>query len=401
MLQKVRIMTKESSFKKTLLLVISLAAVGQITNTIYVPAMAMMAHSLHIIPRLIQSVMAVYLIAYGGSQFIYGPLSDRFGRRPLIFIGLVVFLTGSAIATFASTFHCLLWGSFIQGVGIGVGGVMARTVMRDLYEGKQLHRATSYVSVALVFAPIVAPGLGGLLAGFLGWRANFVFLGLFGSVVLVTQFLFLPETNHFIGAKKKFMAGYFSVLADPKFVGYMICLLVSFAGISVFEASSGLIFTHVLGYSPQMTSVLFVLPLPGYVLGSYLSGKLAYRFQLKQIILLGVVLLAIGSLSMMLTPLFGLVDATAILISASFYMMGAGILFPAATTGAIEPFPALAGTAAAVLGGMQNLGAGFATVLSSFMKQVDQMPMGFILVGLTILVIFTYLCFIGPFRVED
>ncbi len=232
-------------FSVILLIVIFLAAVGQITNTIYVPAMNLIATSLHTNPEYMQSIMAMFLIPYGVSQFLYGPLSDHFGRRPIILLGLMIYIIGSLIATFSTTFDSLLLASFIQGTGIGVAGVMSRTLMRDLYSGAKLHRAASMISIALVFAPLAAPLVGGLLSTFWGWRADFLFLLVFSVLVFALQYHLLPETNPaFTGGKKpkqNVWRNYGILLHSPQFIGYMVCLLVSFAGVSVFEASGGLL----------------------------------------------------------------------------------------------------------------------------------------------------------------
>jgi MFS transporter, DHA1 family, 2-module integral membrane pump EmrD len=388
-----------SGFLKILLLVTALAAVGQMTNTIYVPAMNMMAQHLGVLPTRIQSVMAAYLIPYGLSQFVYGPLSDRYGRKPIVILGLVIYCLGSLMACEAHSFGVLILASFVQGLGIGVAGVMARTVMRDLYSGVQLHKASSAVSVTLIFAPLVAPLFGAIIASRYGWHANFVFLSAFGVLVLLSQLFLMRETNPYIGAEhtrfSQVFGSYKRVMGNPQFLGFMMTLLVSFAGVAVFEASAGVLFTHVLKFSAEATSVLFILPLPAFIVGCYVSARIAHRISINRMMCLGIVFLSIGSILMCVTAMLGDVSAHAILLSAAVYLFGVGILFPTATAGALEPFGALAGIAGAVLGGMQNIGAGLATLLSSALPQTSQLPLGFILLSLTALVIATFVRCVG------
>ena len=144
-------------FYRILTLIILLAAAGQMTNTIYVPALTQMAQEFSVSVGKMQAVIACYLIPYGLLQFAYGPYSDRFGRKPMILIGVFFFTLGSLFAIFATQFSTLLYASFLQGSGIAVAGVMARTVMRDLYSGIKLHSANSVMAIALIFAPLVAP----------------------------------------------------------------------------------------------------------------------------------------------------------------------------------------------------------------------------------------------------
>jgi len=388
-------MKKNIRFAPVLILLTTLCAVGQMTNTIYVPAMDLIANALLVHDQFVQAVMAFYLLPYGLSQFIYGPISDHFGRKPVILWGLAIFIFGSLLTVIAHVFWLLVVGSFIQGVGIGVGGVMARTVMRDLYSGKKLHQASSYVSIAFILAPITAPVIGGVLAGYFGWRADFAFLMIVGIIVLGIQYYFFVETNPYVNTgvpvhKTPLLVRYRTLLSDNAFIGYMICLFICFGGVSVFEACSGLLFTKLLGFSPQAASLLFIVPLPGYMLGSYLSGYLRNYFSVNQIILAGIALLLIGAVIMCVSGIIHYTNATVILIAASLYLAGSGIIFPAATTGAIEPFGHLAGTAGAVLGGTQNVGAGLITMISACIPQFSQLPMGIILLFLTIALIIIF-----------
>lgn len=145
---------------KMLLLLILLVAVGQMTQTIYVPAMTQIASGLMVRPGAVQAVMAAYLLTYGLSQLVYGPLSDRFGRRPMVLSGLLVFVFGCVFALLAPSLDMLVAGSAIQGMGTGVAGVMIRTVPRDLFEGAALRRANSLISMGIIFSPLLAPVLG-------------------------------------------------------------------------------------------------------------------------------------------------------------------------------------------------------------------------------------------------
>ena len=170
----------------------------------------------------------------------------------------------------------------------------------------------------------------------------------------------------------------------------MTCLVVTFSGVCIFEAVGGILFSRVLGFSPFITSLWFTLPLPAYMLGSSISGFLAKRWPLKQTLLLGIALLFIGAISLLLTGLLQWINNYAIIIPITLYMFAAGIVFPAATSGALEPFPQLAGTAGALLGGVQNLGAGFAIFISAMFRQTSQLPLGIILsiLSFTVLIVF-------------
>lgn len=143
-----------------LVMLIALLAVGQMAQTIYVPAMSAIAEVFHVRDGAVQRVMAAYLMTYGASQLFYGPLSDSIGRRPVILMGMAVFIIGSLTALFAVSLNGLVLGAAIQGMGTGVAGVMARTMPRDLYAGSALRHANSLLNMGILISPLIAPSLG-------------------------------------------------------------------------------------------------------------------------------------------------------------------------------------------------------------------------------------------------
>ena len=366
-------------FYRILTLIILLAAAGQMTNTIYVPALTQMAQEFSVSVGKMQAVIACYLIPYGLLQFAYGPYSDRFGRKPMILIGVFFFTLGSLFAIFATQFSTLLYASFLQGSGIAVAGVMARTVMRDLYSGIKLHSANSVMAIALIFAPLVAPLLGGVFAELHSWRAIFVFLSIYGVILLVIQWIFFTETNPQKSSKGNLFAKYKVVLTNGNFMINLILLIVANGGIAVFEVSSGALFTSVLQFSPALASLLFIIPLPFYMFGSFLSAYLARLYSLERLLLIGCFILLVSGLTMSLSYYIIGVTSLSILLPGCVYFLGCGIIFPTATTKALEEFPSIAGTAGAVLGGTQNLGAGLLTALSALIPLRNQLPLSIIL----------------------
>ena len=168
-------MKRHKNFTLLLMLVL-LVAVGQMAQTIYIPAIADMAISLNAREGAVQSVMAAYLLTYGVSQLFYGPLSDRVGRRPVILIGMSIFMLATLVAITTHSLTVLIIASAIQGMGTGVGGVMARTLPRDLYEGAQLRHANSLLNMGILVSPLLAPLIGGILNTLWSWRACYAFL---------------------------------------------------------------------------------------------------------------------------------------------------------------------------------------------------------------------------------
>ncbi|WP_119344636.1 MFS transporter [Facilibium subflavum] len=374
----------DRNFYKILFLVIVLTAAGQMTNTIYVPALTQMAHEFSVSAGRMQAVIACYLFPYGLLQFLYGPLSDQVGRKPMILIGIILFIAGSILATFATYFPTLLIASLLQGSGIAVGGVMARTVMRDLYSGTKLHAANSMMAIALILAPLIAPVLGGIFTDLHSWRLIFIFLSVYGIVLFFIQLFLFKETNIHKGLQQNFFQKYQKVLSNRTFLINLILLMVANGGIAVFEVSSGALFTSVLGLNPASASLLFIIPLPCYVIGSFAAGKLARYYSLDKLLIAGCSILFISGI-VMIACYYGIgVSLTAIILPGCIYFFGSGIIFPTATTKALEEFPSIAGTAGAVLGGTQNLGAGILTALAAIIPLHSQLPLAVTLSALAV-----------------
>ncbi|MBB1311988.1 MULTISPECIES: multidrug efflux MFS transporter EmrD [Aliivibrio] len=382
-------MQKSYSLGTFSFLIVILVAVGQMTQTMYVPSIGYMASEFKVSPASLQAVMAVYLIPYGLSQFFYGPLSDRLGRRFVILSGLALYIVGALLALFAHDYTYFLVGSFIQGLGIGSAGVMCRTVPRDCFSGAELHKANSLISMCMMFSPLMAPVLGGYLTEAFGWRSSYLFLALFSIAVMIIMTTSMKETLPLeVRRKEPVLKSYRHVFSEHRFQGYLICLVATFAGVAVFEAAAGVLLGGKLKLPATTVSILFILPIPGYLAGAGLSTVIAKRWSEKKSLDVGLVSIVFGSAIVLIPGIMGLTTALTLVGGAVLYFLGAGILFPAATTGALSPFPHHAGTAGALLGGMQNLGAGLTTMAASMIPANSQMPVGLIMFLMSLLAIY-------------
>ncbi|MRS21952.1 multidrug efflux MFS transporter EmrD [Enterobacteriaceae bacterium RIT692] len=360
-----------------LFMLIVLVAVGQMAQTIYVPAMANMAETLNVRSGAIQQVMAAYLMTYGGSQLIYGPLSDSFGRRPVILIGMTIFAVGALIAMFAPSLDILVLGSAVQGLGTGVAGVMARTMPRDLYSGIALRQANSLLNMGILVSPLLAPVIGALLTHLFGWHACFAFLLLLCVGVTASMARWLPETRPVDTPATPFLRRYATLLSDGNFVRYLLLLIGAMAGIAVFEASCGVLMGGVLGLDGLTVSILFILPIPAAFFGAWFAGREQKSWH--TLMWYGVNSCLLAGLLMWVPAWFGVMNIWTLLVPAALFFFGAGMLFPLATSGAMEPYAWLAGSAGALIGGLQNLGSGVVAWLSALLPQHDQSSLGMLM----------------------
>ncbi len=372
-----------------LLMLIALAAVGQMTQTIYVPVIAEIAVYFDEPSGSVQKVMAAYLFSYGFSQLVYGPLSDQIGRRPVILAGLSIFLLSTIVAIFAPTLTVLTIASGLQGLGTGVAGVMARTMPRDLYKGTALRYANSLLNMGVLVSPLLAPMFGGILAHFFGWHACYIFLFVLGASVLLSMYRWLPETRPISPEKRKMIASYCELLSNGPFLSYLAMLIGALAGIAVFESSSGVLMGGVLGLSSITVSVLFILPIPAAFFGAWYAGREGKSFY--TLMWHSVIVCLLAGAMMWIPSWFGIMNIWTLLVPAAVFFFGAGMLFPLATTGAMEPFPYLAGAAGALVGGLQNVGSGVATWISALLPQNGQFSLGLLMFLMSTLVLLCWL----------
>ena len=335
-----------------LLMLVLLVAVGQMAQTIYIPAIADMARDLNVREGAVQSVMGAYLLTYGVSQLFYGPISDRVGRRPVILVGMSIFMLATLVAVTTSSLTVLIAASAMQGMGTGVGGVMARTLPRDLYERTQLRHANSLLNMGILVSPLLAPLIGGLLDTMWNWRACYLFLLVLCAGVTFSMARWMPETRPVDAPRTRLLTSYKTLFGNSGFNCYLLMLIGGLAGIAAFEACSGVLMGAVLGLSSMTVSILFILPIPAA---------------------------------------FGVMNVWTLLVPAALFFFGAGMLFPLATSGAMEPFPFLAGTAGALVGGLQNIGSGVLASLSAMLPQTGQGSLGLLMTLMGLLIVLCWL----------
>ncbi|WP_434637900.1 multidrug efflux MFS transporter EmrD [Klebsiella sp. I138] len=381
-------MKRHKNFTLLLMLVL-LVAVGQMAQTIYIPAIADMAISLNAREGAVQSVMAAYLLTYGTSQLFYGPISDRVGRRPVILIGMSIFMLATLVAITTHSLTVLIIASAIQGMGTGVGGVMARTLPRDLYEGAQLRHANSLLNMGILVSPLLAPLIGGILNTLWSWRACYAFLLILCAIVTFSMARWMPETRPAGAPRTRLATSYKTLFGNSAFNCYLLMLIGGLAGIAVFEACSGVLMGAVLGLSSMAVSILFILPIPAAFFGAWFAGRPNKRF--STLMWQSVICCLLAGILMWIPGLMGIMTVWTLLVPAALFFFGAGMLFPLATSGAMEPFPFLAGTAGALVGGLQNIGSGVLAWLSAMMPQTSQSSLGLLMMLMGLLILLCWL----------
>jgi len=340
-------------------LLVALSAVAPLSVDMFLPSMPTMAIEFGASTATMQLGVTLFIISFAGSQLVYGPASDRFGRRPVLLAGLTLFVLGGLVALTAPSVEALIAGRVVQGLGGGAGPALAQAIVLDVYGRDRAARVLSYMAIALPLAPAIAPIIGGVLHDTLGWHSVFVVLTLTGVVLATTYRASFPETNVLRGASGRgfggLLANYRTVLSSRTYVAYALVMGLMFGGQLVFISSSSFVLIDEFGLGAGVFGLSFGFVALGIMAGATLSSRLIGRMRLDRIVLLGAVVACGASAVMATLSLAGVANVATILLPMFVTAIGFGVARPSATAGALIPFPRIAGLASAVLGFTQML----------------------------------------------
>lgn len=341
-----------------------LLSIQPVTTDVYLPALPALTRDLHAPVSMGQLTLSALLLAFGCSQLLWGPLSDRFGRRPVLLAGLGAYAVASIGSVLAPTIAWLVFWRVVQGAAMGAAVMCARAIVRDLYTPLAGARAMSRALSGLgMIAALCAP-VGGLLTEWLHWRAALLVCTLYGCATLALIVLRLPETlvrrNPEALRPPVLLRTWALVLRSPVFLSYSLLACATFGGLFTFLAASPFIFIEVLGLSrAEFGLSLFSISMC-YLLGTLLCRRLLGRFGLRRTVALAGGLSLAAGLLMLLAAWLGAHSVRTLLPPFYLFMLGHGIHQPCAQVGAVSPFPQAAGVASALNGFMMMMVA-FAT----------------------------------------
>jgi len=357
--------------KHTLRIIISIAilvALGPMATDMYLPALPTLARDLNTNTASVQLTLSVYFFGFAIGQLIYGPLSDCFGRKPVLQIGLIIFIISSAIASLSTSIETLIIVRLFQALGGCAGPVLGRAMVRDLFSDEEAGQVLSHIASSMALAPAVAPIIGGLLTVAYGWQANFWFLFVYGLLALSMLTFGLKETNQQKNPNamkiSQLLANYAYILKHQQWRLYtLICSLI-FAGLFAFLLASSFVLIEFLGISEYQYGLLFAVIVIGYIIGSQLSVRLSRKLGAFKLIRYGCWLALVSGSSMLWLSLIESHNIVSIIAPHFFFMIAVGITMPLAMAGALNPFPNMAGSASGLLGTTQMLiAAGFGVLI--------------------------------------
>lgn len=342
------------------LLVVSIA-LGTMGTTIIVPSLPHLAKSFSADYAAVTLLQTAYLLGLAFPQLVYGGVSDRFGRRPVMLFGLVLFVLGSVVCAMATGMGMLIAGRLIQAVGGCAGITLARAILRDLFSREQAASRLAYVMMVMVLAPMLAPLIGGYLHVHLGWQAIFVLMAALGTITLGVFAVRLPETNPPSPVRQSWRGmarGYGHVFGSKTFAAYAVPTALCSATFQSFLVGSAYMLEKSNAGTPGDFGFYYLVPATGYFIGNFLSGRFAGRVGGDRFILAGNVVAVLGCMAMLLASIVNPLLPIALFGSMFVVSVGHGMAIANGVVAATSTVPGHFGIAAGGVGFLQLFLAG-------------------------------------------
>ncbi|PHN86054.1 Bcr/CflA family drug resistance efflux transporter [Vibrio splendidus] len=374
----------QSTFKKTpLLLAMMIIATGQVGVSIYLPSLPLIASDLSVTQVDVQLLVTLFLVGFGLSQLFYGPMSDAVGRRPIFLLGQGVYLIGTIVCfAFSDNMTALEVGRLLQGLGAGSASVLGRSVLRDSYDGPQLTKALSYISITASIMPIIAPVFGGWISFHLGWQAVFLFVLLYLLAIYILGYFVLPETLPY--GKSRFevsqvVKNYGRLLTNRQVISSASYNWMSYMASLVSLSLFPFLMQEQLGLTAAEYGSLMIVPSAGLLIGSVALNLLNRRFSTPQLMSLAI-LIVLASGTWLLThelSIFNLVWAF------TWLAIAQGISFPLSISMLLEPHKKQAGAVSALSGSIQMCLAGLlgGYLVESWVTTLLQLGVFYLIIG--------------------
>lgn len=355
------------SYPKLALLLAFLNVIGPFSTDAYLPAFQAMESDLGADAIAMQQSLTAYMLPFATMMLFHGAISDALGRRRVIIAGLALYIVSALLCALAPNIHTLLLGRMLQGMSAGVGVIVGRAIVRDVFDGPQAQRLMSHVAMVFSLGPAIAPILGGALTAWLGWRAIFFFLVILACAQMVMAYRVLPET---LPPEKRqplhlgnLTKGYVSVMSNPAFIAMSLCGAFFFAGFFLYIMSAPVFLPRHLHLGETQFGWLFVPLVAGMICGSFVAVRLSHKLQPHGIIRIAFVISALAALINLAANLWLPTTIATRIPQLAIHTFAQNIAFPALTILALDMYPARRGMASSCQGFIQTLIMGLAAGL--------------------------------------
>jgi MFS transporter, DHA1 family, multidrug resistance protein len=371
-----------------------LTAIGPLSTDMYLPSLPSIASAFAADASRVQLTLSIYLVGFAMGQIFYGPISDKFGRKPAVLTGLLLYAVASAGCALATSIDMLVFFRFVQALGAAGPIVLARAIVRDLYDGARAGRELSRMGMIMGIVPALAPIIGGVMEPLFGWRSNFWAVLLAAGALAWVVSRHLPET---LRARRLEPISFISILrgfgALLSHRGYRLYVTVSgltYGGLFCFISGSSFVLQQTYGLSPLLFGLSFAVSVLGFITGTVIAQRVVGRLGLDGTIRIGVWLLALGGALMLTAMAYGPGWFGEVTLPMALYTMGVGLVLPQSSASSMMPFPDRAGAASSLLGLIQmSFAAGVGALLGTvLMKSPLLMPLFITVLGGATLLVF-------------
>lgn len=380
--------------KSLVLLLIAITALAPVSLQIFIPALPAIQASFGSSAGLTQLVLSLSILANAIATLVYGPLSDRFGRRPVVIAGLVIFVIGSVFCVTAASIGSLIIARIVQSAGAAAGMVLARAIVRDLYDREQAASAIAYLTMAMVVAPMISPAIGALLIDQFGWRAIFVATTILGVVLSWLVWLGLRETRPSkagADASTALFRGAQILLTRPAFLRYILQSTFAISTFFAFISGAPYFMIDILDRSATEYGLLFMIVSGSFMVGNLTSARLSRRVGIDRLIGIGNVLALVGTIIAAGLMIAGSWTPIALFGPMTLTAFANGLSIANAQAGAVSVNPNLAGTASGLAGFTQMFVAALVSQAVGTLQNGTPYPMVGFMVGCAFLSLLLFL----------
>jgi DHA1 family bicyclomycin/chloramphenicol resistance-like MFS transporter len=369
------------------------SALGPAGMQILLPAVPVIKETFEVSNDIAQLTLSLSMLAIAFGTLVYGPLSDKYGRRPIMFVGIAITIIGSIFCWLADSITWLIVGRFIQAFGGAVGLVLARAIVRDVYGAEEAARVIATLVMVMVVVPMLSPALGGELLDRFGWESAFVVVAIASVIIFVFLIPGLPETLNEpvpfegIGSMLK---TFLSLFESRAFCGYAFC--VTFVSVVFFSFISAApeIMVSVLNRPPTEYGYYFIMIPAGFMAGNYVARHFGRKMSIDKMIRVGATATVIGISFAIALQLAGIHDPLALFAPVAIATFGNGITLPNAQAAAINEFPQYAGSASGLTGFLQMSVSAIAAQLVALIFNGTVYPLLLLMLAAAILSLFLF-----------
>lgn len=393
-------MSENAFFWRTFYVLSGLTIMGPLAFDTFLPAMGDAAAGLNTDMGTILITISMVQLGNATGQIIYGPLSDRYGRRPVILFGLVMYIVTAGASSFLTSVEPLFVLRLLQGSAIACSMIIFRAVVRDLFDLKDGARMYAHLYLVLSIMPLLGPIIGGYLTEQFGWRSVFLFMVGCGMLVFLVTLVFLKESLKDKDVRamtpKVLAVSFAQIIRHRTFVAFLICGMGAYGGLFAVLAGLAPVMVGFMGETPTVFGFQFAAVMAGHLAAAAVTGKLVARWGIKKTMLMGTLISAIGGGLVLALALAEIATRISILLPTTIYMVGFAFTISPMTAGAMSSFPNMAGRSASLLGFLQQSAGASVTFSLGLFEDGTQLPMVIALAGCSLFAFLAYLVLVRP-----